>query len=248
MTAPEQRHIVNAFTFELSKVETIAVRTRMLGHLHVIERELGGRVAEAMGMVGRADAITPVLAPIDLPPSPALSILGKATPTLEGRRVGCLVADGFDNALVDKLRAAVVKAGAMFELVAPKIGLTTAADGDVFPADHIIAGGPSVIFDAVAIVIGERAVAALLAMSASRDWISDAYAHCKVIGVVAAARPLLDAANAMVDEGVIELAGKGIASFIEAAKRGRIWSREEAQPDKPRRTRHPPPGRAAVRS
>src|SRR4029078_9477532 len=49
MTPPEQRHIVSAFSFELSKVETLAVRTRMLGHLAVLERELGGRVATAMG-------------------------------------------------------------------------------------------------------------------------------------------------------------------------------------------------------
>ena len=33
MSEPEQRHIVNAFTFELSKVSTVAIRTRMLGHL-----------------------------------------------------------------------------------------------------------------------------------------------------------------------------------------------------------------------
>ena len=245
MTPPEQRHIVAALTFELSKVETVAVRTRMLGHLDIIDRGLGGRVAAAMGMTGRADEITPARAPIDLPPSPALSILGKAVATLEGRKIGCLVADGFDLALVDKLRSAVTKAGAMFEIVAPRIGLTTAADGNPMQADHTIAGGPSVIFDAVAIVIGEDALAMLLAMPAARDWISDAYAHCKVIGVVDVARPLLDAAQAIADEGVIDLAGKGIAEFIDAAKHGRIWSREELQLDEPPRATQPPPPRRA---
>ena len=100
MTAPEQRHIVNAFTFELSKVETIAVRTRMLGHLDVIERELGARVADAMGMVGMADEIKPAVAPRDLPPSPALSLLGKAPETIRGRTLGVLVGDGFDGELL----------------------------------------------------------------------------------------------------------------------------------------------------
>ena len=235
MTTVEQRHIAAAFTFELSKVETVAVRTRMLGHLQIIEPELGARVAEAMGMSGRADVITPARRPIDLPPSPALSILGKAPATLEGRKIGCLVADGFDAALVEKLRAAVVKAGAMFELVAPKIGMTVAANGSEVAADHMVAGGPSVIFDAVAIVIGADAVQTLLAMPAARDWISDAYAHCKVIGVVSAASALLDAARAMPDDGVIELGGKGIAAFIDAAKHGRIWAREEVPTDKPRK-------------
>ena len=33
MSEPEQRHIVNAFTFELSKVSRPTIRQRMLGHL-----------------------------------------------------------------------------------------------------------------------------------------------------------------------------------------------------------------------
>ena len=37
MSEPEQRHIVGAFTFELSKVSTVAIRRRMLGHLAIID-------------------------------------------------------------------------------------------------------------------------------------------------------------------------------------------------------------------
>jgi hypothetical protein len=111
MTDTEQRHIVNAYTFELSKVETIAIRTRMLGHLQIIDPELGDRVPDAMGMVGMADEITPAREPIDLDESPSLSLLAKFKPTLQGRKVGCLIGDGFDRGLVDKLRAAVKQGG-----------------------------------------------------------------------------------------------------------------------------------------
>ncbi|MBA3395100.1 MAG: catalase [Deltaproteobacteria bacterium] len=226
MTAVEQRHIVNAFTFELAKVETVAIRTRMLGHLDVIDRELGARVADALGMAGQADAITPARAPIELPPSPALSLLAKAPPLLQGRKVGALIADGFDAGLVAKVRAAVVKEGAMFELVAPKVGMTVASDGSKVAADHMIAGGPSVIFDVVIVVPGADAVPLLLTDAAAIDWVSNAFVHCKVIGTVASAKPLLDACRVKPDDGVIDLAGKGIATFIETAKRGRIWARE----------------------
>ena len=226
MTPPEQRHIAGAFTFELSKVETVAIRRRMLGHLNIIEPELGMKVAEGLGMVGQADAITPARTPIDLPPSPALSILAKAPATLTGRKVGALIGDGFDRALVDTVRAAVVKEGAMFELVAPKIGKTLAADGTEVAADHMVAGGPSVIFDAVIVVPGAGAIPDLLGESAAIDWVSDAFVHCKVIGTVAVAQPLLEASRVKPDAGVIDLGGKGIAEFIDAAKRGRIWDRE----------------------
>ena len=206
----------------------------MLGHLDIVDPELGERVAEAMGLSGQADEITPVRDPVDVDASPALSILAKAPVTLDGRKVGLLIGEGFDTALVERLRMAVVKAGAMFEIVAPKVGATRGSNGVAVVADHALVGGPSVIFDAVAIAVGAAAVPMLLATPAARDWISDAYAHCKVIGVVPAAQPLLDAGRVIPDAGVIDLTGKGLATFIDAAKRGRIWAREETQADKPK--------------
>jgi catalase len=227
MTEPEQRHIVNAFTFELSKVATIAIRTRMLGHLDVIEPELGERVAEALGMSGQADKIQPARAPIDLEPSPALSILGKFKPTLEGRKVGALVGDGFDRMLITRLRAAIEKEGAVLEIVAPKIGGALAADGTQVPADHMVAGGPSVIFDAVIVAPGAAAIPGMLGEAAAIDWVADAFTHCKVIGIVGPSQPLLDEAGVVVDDGVVDVTGaKGITAFIEAARNGRVWERE----------------------
>ncbi|HMG21811.1 MAG TPA: catalase [Kofleriaceae bacterium] len=227
MTPPEQRHIVGAFSFELSKVETLAVRTRMLGHLAVIERELHDRVATAMGMQGMADAIRPAVAPRDLAPSPALSLLGRAPATLRGRRVGVLLGDGFDAELVAMLAAALDKQQAGVELVGPRIGGARPAHGDPVPVNHTIGGGPSVMFDAVAIVSGAAAIPGLLADPAAVAWVSDAFVHCKVIAAAATAGPLLDAARVVRDAGVIDLAGDGaIGRFITAAKGGRIWSRE----------------------
>ena len=169
-TPVEQRHIANAFTFELSKVETKAVRTRVLGHLMLIDNELAATVADGLGMAGQADVITPAREPIDMEPSPALSILKKAKPTLEGRKVGMLIADGFDAALIEKLRAAIAKAGAVVELVAPKVGGAVAADGSQIEAHHMVSGGPSVMFDACAIVTGDAGCDALVANPAAVQW------------------------------------------------------------------------------
>jgi catalase len=38
MSEPEQRHIISAFAFELGKVETLAIRKRILGHLMISTR------------------------------------------------------------------------------------------------------------------------------------------------------------------------------------------------------------------
>src|ERR1700684_2520012 len=107
MSATEQRHIQNAFAFEFSKVETPVIRSRMLGHLALIEEALAQAVETAIGMEGERAEITPYQAPVDLEPSPALSLLGKAKPTLKGRKIGALVTDGADGDQLDALRDAI---------------------------------------------------------------------------------------------------------------------------------------------
>ena len=220
--AVEQRHIQSAIIFELSKVESEAIRTRVLGHLDVIDEGLGAAVAEGLGMTGMADTITTVVGLVDMPPSPALSLLGNAKPTLEGRKLGILIGDDADAAIVTRLKAAAEKAGATAQVVATKINGT-------LPADHIVAGGPSVLFDVVAIVTGDAGAQALAKMPSAVQWVADAFVHCKVMGVVAAAQPLLDKAHVVADDGVIEL-GKSVDALFTKAKAGRIWAREDAAP------------------
>jgi catalase len=226
MTEPERRHIVSAFTFELSKVETVAIRTRMLGHLDNIHPDLGAQVAEGLGMEGQADDIRPAVKPVDLKPSPALSLIAKAPKTLEGRKVGVMVADGTDNALVDAVKAAARRAKARVEIVAPKIGGAKGTTGPI-PADHIIPGAPSVMFDAVAVLVTGDAAELLSREAAAVDWVRDAFGHLKVIGHVAGAEPLLTKAGIEADAGVVEVETPRHASrFIDTAKNGRIWDRE----------------------
>jgi catalase len=227
MSEPEQRHIVGAFTFELSKVGTVAIRRRMLGHLANIDSELCERVEEGLGMEGQAEKIQPARTPIDMKPSPALSLVLKAPKTIEGRKVGVLVTDGSDAALVDALRTAVEKAGARLQVVAPKIGGVAAKGGKRIAADHALAGGPSIFFDAVVVAPSADGASMLEKEAAAIDWLRDAFGHLKVMGVVEAAEPLLERAGIEMDGGIVAIDGpKGVNAFIVAARNGRIWDRE----------------------
>ena len=229
MSAPEQRHIQSAFAFELSKVETPTIRSRMLGHLALVEEALAHAVETAIGMEGERAEITPYQAPIDLEPSPALSLVGKAKPLLKGRKVGALVTDGADGARIEALRDALAAEGAEFAIVAPKIGGVHLKAGKHLPADMALSGAPSVFFDAVAIFASEEGIKPLLKNSAAIDWIRDAFGHLKVIGYTAAAKPLFAKAGIAddLDEGVIELdARASVGHYIEAAKQQRVWNRE----------------------
>ena len=227
MTPPEQGHIVNAFTFELSKVVTPAIRKRMLGHLDLIEPELGKRVAAAMGMVGEAEKISPAVEPRDdLDPSPALSIIGKAPRTIKGRTVAALITDGSDAAAVQKLRQALKKEGAQLKLVAPKVG---PLKGGLSP-DMQLDGAPSVLFDAVVALPSDGGAKELAGVAAAIDWLRDAFGHLKAIGFNEATAPMLSKAGIEADStmGIVAIDGKGgIEAFIGAAKQHKIWERDK---------------------
>jgi catalase len=159
--------------------------------------------------------------------SPTLSLIKKAEPILAGRKVAALVTDGVDDAVLDALRKAVEKEGALLAIIAPKIGGVTTAKGKKLPADQALSGAPSVMFDAVAVLPSEDGAALLMKEAAAIDWLRDAFGHLKVIGYVDAAMPLfVKAAIAFdADDGVVDLADS-VPAFIKAAKGHRIWERE----------------------
>ncbi|WP_341894071.1 catalase [Ferrovibrio terrae] len=227
MTKPEQTHIVSAFAFELAKVGTISIRTRMLGRLKLVHKDLCAGVEAALGMEGQADTLTPAVPAKTMQPSPALSLIAKAPPTIKGRKIGVLVTDGTDAKLLAAVQKAVDGEGALVEIVAPKIGGAKLSDGKTLVAHHTISGGPSVLFDAVVVLPSADGVKALVREAGAVAWVHDAFSHLKVIGHVAAAKPLLVKAGVEADDGVVSLdTSSGAKAFIAAAKQHRIWDRE----------------------
>ncbi len=231
-TPPEQRHIAMALTIELSKVETPAIRERMISHLLNIDEELAASVADKLGMKKMPKPADAAIAPRDdLEPSPALSIIENGPDSFAGRKVGVLVSPGVDAALLKKLQAAIEKEGAVMEVIAPRIGGAEADDGSLILARHMIDGGPSVLFDAVALILSEEGGEHLTGEAAARDFVADAFAHCKFIGFTAGAVPLLQKAGVdpQADEGLVPLEdAKAVAGFIRSIRKLRLWSREMA--------------------
>jgi len=226
-TEPEQNHIVAAFIFELSKVETQAVRLLLLGQLANVDEAVAARVAAGLGYEGPIEkAPTTVPARTDLAASPALSILAKFAPTLKGRLVGCLVADGTDPKLVAALGAEATKIGAQLKVIAPKVGGAKSQGGGMIPADFQLAGGPSVLFDVIVLALSKDGAAMLAKEAAAVAFVHDAFAHLNVIGHTEGAQPLMDKAGVLVDAGVVAITLKGAAAFLATASHGRIWARE----------------------
>lgn len=229
-TANEQAHIAAALTFELAKVKTPIIRERMVSHLLNIDEGLAQNVANGLGLQRMPKpAEAAVATRTDLEPSSALSIAENGPRRFEGRKLGILMTDGADIALFNGLVEAVEGAGAVCEVIAPKVGGITASDGSLIEADEMIDGGPSVLYDAVAILSSREGIEMLAREPGARDFVADAFAHCKFIGYAESAIPLLRKAGVadMIDEGIIVLQGpEDAAGFVATLGQLRLWPRE----------------------
>jgi catalase len=217
-TEIEQAHIASAFTFELSKVQLEPVRKRMLGNLRNADEDLAKRVADGLAMELPA-ANKAARAPVDMPPSAALSIVERGDPPMTGRKIAILYDEGSDLASINSLKGAVEKAGGSVFTIAPKVGELKLKGGSL-KADGQLAGSPSVLFDAVAIILAPEAAVKLTKEGAAVQFVMDAFGHVKTIGHDKGAQALLDKAGVEPDPGVVDL-----GQFAKVAPK-RHWDRE----------------------
>jgi len=248
---PEKNHIIDALSFELGKVETIAIRERMLGILSQIEKSLAAAVAYNLGLHvpkkpgepinhsipadGDPKKFQPVKSPDSISASPALSMAGTIKTSIQTRKVAILASDGIDEPSLRAMKKALEAAGAVTHVIAPKLGMITAANDKEIPADQSFLTTASVLYDAVYIAGGGMNAANLEAEPDAVHFINEAYKHCKAIAAEISARPVLEAIyfskklqNEKVEEGVLIGEGKTlVAGFIKAIARHRFWEREK---------------------
>ena len=195
-TPVEQAHIANAFRFELTRVQTVAIRVRMLAMLANVDADLVAKVAEGLGLEVPDPLPLATDAPIPTyPPSPPLSLLSRAGITgVRTRRVAIFVAPGVDGAQVQALYTSLLLDGAVPRLVGNMLGKVKAADGSALDVEVSLEAGPSVLYDALIVPDGAKAVEALARNAHAIDFVREQYRHCKPIMVLGAGENLLDKA------------------------------------------------------
>jgi catalase len=261
---PEKGHIIRALRFELGKLETPAIRERMLGLLAQVDKGLANSVAEGLGLAVPAKLDKPLnmSIPADGDPkkfqpkrvtqsvetSDALRMVDNPNfpnDTIKTRKIAVLLADGFDDDAVAEMSKALLTAGAAPKTVAPHLGVVTGANGQELKVDFSFLTGSSVLFDAVYIPGGNASVEALKQLAEAREFVYEAYKHCKSIaasgeGVGLLANSLAgkfiepDAAGTQPDVtgGVVSGRDASItkvaSAFINAIAQHRHWERENS--------------------
>jgi catalase len=242
-TAVEQRHIIEAFRFELTRVQTPAVRERIVAGLVNVDPKLAAAVADQLGI-----AVPPALprvhdTPIpDYPPSPSLSLLARPGRIgIRTRRVAIAVADGVDGAVVRRIYAALLQEGAQPRLVGQHLGEVKAPGDKPLDVEVSFEAMPSVMFDAVVLPPGEASSAALARNGRVLEFLRDQYRHDKPFLVLGAGRLLVAAAglptalpNGEPDPGLI-LAdpanlNAALAAFRSVLARHKVYVRETDPP------------------
>ncbi|MGZ8292456.1 MAG: catalase [Telluria sp.] len=196
-TPVEKAHIAAAFRFELTRVQTPAVRQRVLALLANVDTTLASAVAGGLGMEVPAPLPLATNLPIhEYEPSPALSLLSRPGETgIRTRKVAILVAPGVDGAMVRTVYDSLLADGAVPRVVGSMLGKVASKDGAALDVEISLEAGPSVLYDAVVVPDGEKSVEALSRDAHALDFVREQYRHCKPILVLGAGAALLQKAS-----------------------------------------------------
>ena len=244
-TAVEKTHIINAFRFELSKVQTPAIRERMVSGLRNVAAQLAEAVGAGLGM-RELPAPMPKVLKTDVKPevakSPALSLFARpGDGSVKARRVAILVADGVDGNVLKAIAGRLTAAGAVPRFLGSRLGTASSSSGEAIEIDAPMDAAPSVVFDGLVLPDGADAVQLLAADGRTLEFLKDQYRHCKPILVLGASAQLLDKAgipktvpSGKADPGLVlgkaDGSGSLAESFISALGKHRHFDRETDPP------------------
>ena len=243
-TPVEQNHIVEAFRFELTKVQTPAVRARMVAGLMNVDRELASKVAAGLGL----DLPEPLPRVLARPAKPeitksgALSLFSRpGDGSIRTRRVAILVADGTDAAAVQSVYDALMAQGAVANYVGHRLGAVQSESSDAIEVEVTMETAPAVLFDALVLPSGKNAIDSLSKSGQAMEFLKLQYRHCKPILALAGATVLLEGAgirsrlpDGSADPGLVVVDGQDDATvadaFVKAIARHRHFERQVDPP------------------
>ena len=242
-TAVEKQHIINAFRFELSRVQTPAVRERMVSGLMNVATELAEGVAAGLGMREMPAPMPKVLTREVRPEvsvSQALSLFARpGDGSIRTRRVAILVADGCNGEALVALADRLTSEGAVPRFVSTTLGSVQPATGKAIEVDISLEAAPAVLYDALILPDGNEAISALRADGRTLEFIKDQYRHCKPILALGAGEQLLRACGigaalpgGQPDPGLILASdtSAGTDDFVAAIAKHRHFARETDPP------------------
>ncbi|EOI1136175.1 catalase HPII [Klebsiella pneumoniae] len=229
-TPIEQQHIIDGFSFELSKVVRTWIRERVVDHLAHIDTKLAEAVGANLGIELSDDQRNITLpAPVNgVEKDPSLSLYADAEGDVKGRVVAVLLNERTSAQDLVQLLQALQAQGVHSKLLYSRMGEVIADDGSPLPIAGTFAGSPSLTVDAVVVPGGD--LSALSQSGDARYYLLEAYKHLKPILLAGDARQLTSVLHVPTqgEEGVIvtdALDTPAADKLLALMTAHRVWSR-----------------------
>ncbi|KJH64090.1 hydroperoxidase [Acinetobacter calcoaceticus] len=223
----EQKHVVDAYTFELSKVKRKHIRERQVQQILAnIDLDLARQVGANLGI--EVPDLSLDFKPQTVEKSAKLSMLAFPPADIQGRKIAVLIHNLVKSDALETIKNWAIKEGAVVHLLAPSLAPVKDHQDKVIAADGMQMAEPSIAYDAVIIPDGDN-LNAVIQDGVTRHYILEAYKHLKPVVFLGNKSDLLEPLNLVADEGtLIEDEFKHISEKLKnLLKAHRVWSREK---------------------
>ncbi|SSP23868.1 Catalase hydroperoxidase II [Acinetobacter pittii] len=223
----EQKHVVDAYTFELSKVQRKHIRERQVQQILAnIDLDLARQVGANLGI--EVPDLTLDYKKTAVEKSAKLSFLAFPPEDIQGRKVAVLIHNLVKSDSLEAIKNWAIKEGAVVHLLAPSLAPVKDHKDNIIVADGMQMAEPSIAYDAVIIPDGDN-LNAVMQDGVSRHYLLEAYKHLKPIAFLGNKSDLLEPLGLVPDEGT--LVGDEFQPIAEKFKNlimaHRVWSREQ---------------------
>jgi len=238
-TSHEQKHIIDGFAFELSKLTVPAVRVRVVSMLRNVSDELAKPIADKLGITELPPPMplaTDRKFKAEVDKSDFLSL--SAHPGEAGistRKIAVICEQGVDGKAVQALCTSLIDQGAVVRIVSSKLG-EIQGSGNAVEADTTFEASPSVLFDAMVVPGGKASVETMSGNGQALGFVRHLFRHCKPILAVAEGGRVLEKAGidpASAYPGVhiaTKDTDKALQQFIDSLTQHRSFERETDPP------------------
>ncbi|MBJ8478628.1 catalase HPII [Acinetobacter pittii] len=223
----EQKHVVDAYTFELSKVQRKHIRERQVQQILAnIDLDLARQVGANLGI--EVPDLTLDYKKTAVEKSAKLSFLAFPPQDIQGRKVAVLIHNLVKSDTLEAIKNWAFKEGAVVHLLAPSLAPVKDHKDNIIVADGMQMAEPSIAYDAVIIPDGDN-LNAVLQDGVARHYVLEAYKHLKPIAFLGNKSDLLEPLGLVADEGtLVEDEFQPIAEkFKKLIMAHRVWSREQ---------------------
>lgn len=224
----EQMHIKDAYAFELSKVQDVKIRQRVLDRILAnIDEKLANDVAQELGLTVSREDLTVLKKPA-VQSSKKLSITAFPASDIKQRKIALLVHNGVNSESINQIKQWAESEGAIAEVLAPSAAPVKDLKGKLVEVDGRQNGEPSVTYDAVIVVDGQN-LAEFKKDGIAKHYVLEAYKHLKPIVFLGDKTELIEYFQLKQDDAtlVANQFNEIQTQFKSAIQHHRFWPREE---------------------